>query len=164
MSLFIIAGCALIALQFTSGIGQWISEHQKATATVSWLQWFVTKIGLAPTIITTRVLVIAVFVVLYLLQLHFIVWLVFAATAWYLYKTGKYLALWHAISTEATSVVDNNAGTIVNDIVQDVTKPAPAPQASAQAAAQAAQATSAGAPSAAAYAAAAQGVDVSKMP
>jgi hypothetical protein len=69
MSLLIFAIIALVALQFTSGIGQWISENQKATETVSWLQGLVSKIGLAPTIITTRVVIIAAVVALYEFEL-----------------------------------------------------------------------------------------------
>ena len=101
MSLLIFAIIALVALQFTSGIGQWISENQKATETVSWLQGIVSKFGLAPTIITTRVVIIAAVVVLYELQLHWVVWAVLAAAAWYLYKTGKYVAIWAQLKSEA---------------------------------------------------------------
>lgn len=122
MSLFLIAAAALIALQFTSGIGQWISEHQQATQTVAKLQWLVSRIGLAPTIITTRVLVIAAFVVLYFLQLHFITWLMLAVAAWYLYKTGKYIVIWHQITAGAQTVIDNTTQNVLSNVVQDVTK------------------------------------------
>jgi hypothetical protein len=121
MSLLIIAALALIALQFTSAIGQWISESQQATETVSWLQWLVSKIGLAPTIITTRVVVIAFFVVLYILQLHWLVWALLAAAAWYLYKTGKYVVIWAELKNEAVDVVDNGITDVTNTVVTDAT-------------------------------------------
>lgn len=143
MSLFLIAAAALIALQFTSGIGQWISEHQQATQVVGKLQWLVSKIGLAPTIITTRALVIAAFVVLYFLQLHFVTWLMLAAAAWYLYKTGKYIVIWHQITNSVQSAVDNTTQSILTNAVQDVTKTVVADAAS--------------------VAAASKGVDVSKL-
>jgi hypothetical protein len=151
MSLLLIAGLCLIALQFTSAIGQWISENQKATQVVGWLQWLVSKIGLAPTIITTRVVVILAFVVLYELQLHWLVWAVFAAAAWYLYKTGSYVKLWYDLTTEASSVVNQVTDDVTTDVtktvVTDVTKNLMVDPKEAQAA----------------MAAGAKGVDVSRM-
>lgn len=146
MSLLLIAALCLIALQFTSAIGQWISENQQATQTVTWLQGLVSKIGLAPTIITTRVIIIAAFVVAYELQMHFLVYAIFAASAWYLYKTGKYLTIWVQLKNEAVNVVKGDAGDIVNQLITDAEKTLVVnPQAQA------------------ASSAAASGVDVSKI-
>jgi uncharacterized SAM-binding protein YcdF (DUF218 family) len=159
MSLLFIAGLALIALQFTSGIGQWISENQKATQTVAWLQWLVSLIGLAPTIITTRVIVIAAFVVLYILQLHFLLWLVVAASVWYLYKTGKYVALWAEIKNAASSVISTAETDVVKDVTKTVTVPNPDLGTQDKSALTASNAQNA----AASAAAASKGVDVSKL-
>jgi hypothetical protein len=170
MSLLFIAGLALIALQFTSGIGQWISENQKATQTVAWLQWLVGLIGLAPTIITTRVIVIAVFVVLYILQLHFLLWLVVAAAVWYLYKTGKYVALWAELKSAASTVISDAETVVVKDVSKTVTVPSPdlgtqdkSTLSAATNAQNAAAAAATSANNAAASAAASKGVDVSKL-
>lgn len=122
MSLLLIAALCLVALQFTSAIGQWISENQKATETVQWLQWLVSKIGLAPTIITTRVIIIAAFVVAYELQMHFLAYAIFVAAAWYLYKTGKYVTIWAQLKNEAVTVVEGDASTIVNTLITDAEK------------------------------------------
>lgn len=122
MSLLLFAVIALVALQFTSAIGQWISENQKATQTVAWMQWFVTKFGLAPTIITTRVVIIAAVVVAYELQQHWLVWAVLAASAWYLYKTAAYVTIWAKLKSEAESVVTGEITNVVTNAVTDVTK------------------------------------------
>jgi hypothetical protein len=142
MSLFLIAAVALIALQFTSGIGQWISENQQATQTLAKLQWLASKIGLAPAIITTRVLVIAAFVLLYFFVSHAVTIALFAGAGWYLYKTGKYIVIWHQVTAGVQTVVDNTAKDVVQNVVKDVSNTV---QADASAAA------------------AAKGVDVSKL-
>jgi hypothetical protein len=147
MSLLFFAALALIALQFTSGIGQWISENQKATQTVAWMQWLVGKFGLAPTIITTRVVIIVTAVVAYELQQHWLVWALLAASAWYLYKTGKYVAIWAELKTDAVNAVDGAVTNAVDTAITDVTKQAMHDPKEAQAS----------------MAAAAKGVDVSKM-
>lgn len=149
MSLLIFAIIALVALQFTSGIGQWISENQKATETVSWLQGLVSKIGLAPTIITTRVVIIAAVVALYEFEQHWVVWAVLAAAAWYLYKTGKYVAIWAELKADAEKAVETDVTNVVNTAVTDVTKMAMVDPKDAQ--------------YSAARGAASQGVDVSKL-
>ncbi len=122
MSLLFVAALALIALQFTSAIGQWVSESQKATETVQWLQWLVSKIGLAPTIITTRVFIIVVFALLYVLDQHWLVWAIFVVAAWYLYKTGKYVAIWAELKNDASAVIDNGEADVTKAVVTDVTK------------------------------------------
>jgi hypothetical protein len=122
MSLLLIAALCLVALQFTSAIGQWISENQQATQTVTWLQGLVSKIGLAPTIITTRVIIIAAFVVAYELQVHFLAYAIFAAAVWYLYKTGKYITVWAQLKKEAVTVVEGDAASIVGNLITDAEK------------------------------------------
>jgi hypothetical protein len=145
MSLLIFAIIALVALQFTSGIGQWISENQKATETVSWLQGLVSKIGLAPTIITTRVIIIGAVIVAYELQQHWLVWAVLAAAVWYLYKTGKYVAIWAELKSEAESAITTDVTNVVNTVVTDASKVAMVSPQEAQ------------------FGAASKGVDVSKL-
>jgi hypothetical protein len=147
MSLLLFAVIALVALQFTSGIGQWISENQQATETVSWLQGLVAKIGLAPTIITTRVVIIIAVVVAYELQQHWLVWAVLAAAAWYLYKTGKYVVIWAELKNDAVNAVEGEVTNVVDTAVTDVTKVALVDPKEAQAA----------------VALAAKGVDASKI-
>lgn len=121
MSLFLIAAVALIALQFTSGIGQWISGNKQAAQAVGSLQGLAAKIGLAPAIITTRVLVIAAFVLFYFFVSHAITIALFAAAAWYLYKTGKSIVVWHQLTAAVQTVVDQTASSVVQNVVQDVT-------------------------------------------
>lgn len=122
MSLFLFAAIALIALQFTSAIGQWISESQQATQTVAWMQWLVGKLGLAPTIITTRVVIIAACVVAYELQQHWLVWAMLAAAAWYLYKTAAYVTIWAQLKSAAEHAVSGAVTNAVDTAVTDVTK------------------------------------------
>lgn len=150
MSLLFFAALALIALQFTSGIGQWISENQKATETVAWMQWLVGKFGLAPTIITTRVVIIAAAIVAYELQQHWLVWAMLAASAWYLYKTGKYVMIWAELKKAATSAVEGEVTNVVDTAITDATKNLVIDPKEAQA-------------NAAMSSAASKGVDVSKL-
>lgn len=110
------AAAAMIALQFTSGIGEWISANQQATHAIGKMQWLVSKIGLAPTLITTRVLVIAVFVGLYLLKLELPFWGPLIPAVYYMYKTGYYLVIWRKVLEKAQQVVSEDAGTITTPV------------------------------------------------
>ena len=106
---------AFIALQFTSGITEFIATNKAASKTVGALGWLASKIGLAPSIITTRVLIIAVAVLAYLFVPAWVSSLLLVAAVWYLYKTGKYLMLWSSLKSAAESAV-------VKDVVNDVEK------------------------------------------
>lgn len=102
---------AIVALQFTDGIMSYGVLSNGITQASKTLQWAVGKIGLAPTIITTKVVIVAVFVALYMLTtLPF--WLYAAAVAYYLYRTGKGALLWKSIlkaKAMATVVADIEA-------------------------------------------------------
>ncbi|SAL03459.1 hypothetical protein AWB81_06422 [Caballeronia arationis] len=108
MFLLLCAFGAMIALQFTSGIGQWISANQQATQAVSQLQGLAAKIGLAPSLITTRVLVIAFFVALFVLKIAIPFWAPLIPGLYYLYKTGAYLILWKQFWAKAEQVVSED--------------------------------------------------------
>jgi hypothetical protein len=109
MFLLLCAFCAMIALQFTSGIGQWISANQQATQAVTQLQGLAAKIGLAPSLITTRVLVIAFFVALYVLKVAIPFWAPLIPGLYYLFRTGYYLVLWKQLLAKAKQVVGEDA-------------------------------------------------------
>jgi hypothetical protein len=109
MFLLLCAFGAMIALQFTSGIGQWISANQQATQAVTQLQGLAAKIGLAPSLITTRVLVIALFIALYVLKVAIPFWAPIIPGLYYLWKTGVYLVLWRQFWAKAEQVVGQDA-------------------------------------------------------
>jgi hypothetical protein len=72
-----------------------------------------------------------------------------AAAAWYLYKTGKYVAIWAELKADAEKAVETDVTNVVNTAVTDVTKMAMVDPNEAQ--------------YSAARGAASQGVDVSKL-
>jgi hypothetical protein len=117
MFLLLCAAAALIALQFTSGIGQWISANQQASHAVGKLQWLVAKIGLAPTLVTTRVLVVIFFVALYLLKVELPFWGPLIPATYYLYRTGYYLVIWHQFLAKAQEVVNDDSKTSATSII-----------------------------------------------
>lgn len=79
---------ALIALQFSDAFGQYKVYTQSLAEATKLVQWVVGKIGLAPTIVTTKVVIIAVVTALYFLT-SLPLWLWLAAVLYYLYRTGK---------------------------------------------------------------------------
>lgn len=97
---------AIIALQFTDGIMSYGVLSNDIGQASKVLQWAAGKVGLAPALITTKVVIVAVFIALYALTtLPF--WLYLAAIAYYLYRTGKGAVIWRNIikSKAVTTVV-----------------------------------------------------------
>lgn len=99
---------ALIALQFTDLLSTYAAYNTAITEASGLLQWLAGKIGLATTLITTKVVIIAIFVALYLFTK--LPWWVYAlVAAYYLLKTGRALVLWRkfvaAAEADVTKVV-----------------------------------------------------------
>jgi hypothetical protein len=91
---------ALIALQFSDAFGQYAILSKSMDSASELMQKAVAKFGLAPTIITTKVVIIAVVVALYFLT-ALPLWLWLAAIAYYLYKTGKWIVVWQLLKKYA---------------------------------------------------------------
>lgn len=83
----IIAAC--IALQFTSGITQFIAMNKDATRFSTSVQWLAQKIGIAPALITTRVLILVFAGLVYLFLRNSFFWVVVGICVYYLYSTGR---------------------------------------------------------------------------
>jgi hypothetical protein len=70
------------------------------------MQWAVEKFGLAPAIITTKIVIIAIFVALYFFTT--IPWYVYLiGVAYYLYRSGKGLVLWRAVVAQIKKQSDS---------------------------------------------------------
>lgn len=91
---------ALMALQFSDAFGQYAVLSQSMASASSLLQKVVTKFGLAPTIITTKIVILAVVTALYFLT-SLPLWLWLVALAYYLYKTGRWVIVWALIKKYA---------------------------------------------------------------
>lgn len=124
---------ALIALQFVTGISQFLIVNKDAARATAGLKWLMGKIGLAPALITTRAIIIGFFVLVYFFLPKFLLMALIAGVVYYLYKTGSYIALWSEIKDKATqaetavsgdvaSVVKSDVSNVVSDVVQDVEK------------------------------------------
>lgn len=98
--LALFAFLAVMALQFSDAIGQYKLLSAGADCASSWMKQLVEKFGLAPTIITTKVVILSAVAALYFLtSLPFWLWL--AAAAYYLYRTGKWVFIWAVIKKGA---------------------------------------------------------------
>jgi hypothetical protein len=84
---------AVVALQFSDAIGQYAILSKSMESASEWMQKAVAKFGLAPTIITTKVVIVAVVLALYFLT-SLPLWLWLAAAVYYLYKTGRWAVVW----------------------------------------------------------------------
>lgn len=93
--LLIVVLCCIV-LQFTDALMQYAVFKNSIEQASGVMQWAVGKFGLAPTIITTKVVIIAIFVVLYFFTS--IPWYVYLlGIAYYLYRSGKGLVLWRSL-------------------------------------------------------------------
>jgi hypothetical protein len=81
---------ALVALQFSDALGQYTIWSKSTESASEFMQKVVAKFGLAPTIITTKIVIIAVVTALYFLT-ALPLWLWLVAIAYYLYRTGKWV-------------------------------------------------------------------------
>jgi hypothetical protein len=79
----------LIALQFSDAIASYPVFKNSLQTASSELQWLASLIGVGPAIITTKVVIVAVIVALYMLT-TLPLWLWIVAIAYYLYRTGKW--------------------------------------------------------------------------
>lgn len=105
MSLLFFALVAVIALQFSDLLSSYAAYNHTITAASGLLQWFAGKLGLATTLITTKVVIIAIVIAAYVFTK--LPWWVYAIVAvYYLYKTGKGLLLWRSLVNAAKNVVD----------------------------------------------------------
>ncbi|BDD79630.1 hypothetical protein [Burkholderia phage FLC9] len=91
---------ALVALQFSDALGQYVIWSKSMDSASEFMQKVVARFGLAPTIITTKVVIIAVVVALYFLT-ALPLWLWLAAVAYYLYRSGKWLVVWKLLKKYA---------------------------------------------------------------
>jgi hypothetical protein len=87
---------ALVALQFTDAIGQYAILNKSLDSASDLMKKVVAKFGLAPTIITTKIVIIAVVTALYFLT-ALPLWLWLVAIAYYLYRTGRWAFVWAAL-------------------------------------------------------------------
>ena len=97
--LALFAFLAVVALQFSDAIGQYAVLSKDMSKASEWLQKLVAKFGLAPTIITTKVVIVAVVTALYFLT-SLPLWLWLAAAVYYLYRTGKWTVVWSLLKKE----------------------------------------------------------------
>jgi hypothetical protein len=91
---------AVVALQFSDALGQYAILKNSMADASEWLQKAVAKFGLAPTLITTKVVIVAVVTALYFLT-SLPLWLWLAAAAYFLYRTGKWTVIWALIKKNA---------------------------------------------------------------
>jgi len=90
---------ALVVLQFSDALTKYKLYNETLTVASSEMQWLAGLIGIPAALITTKVVIVAVFVSLYVLTaLPWWLWLL--AAAYYLYSTGKGLVLWSTLVTE----------------------------------------------------------------
>lgn len=93
----------IIALQFGDAIASYPVLKDNIEKGGKILQWFAGKIGLAPTIITAKVVIVAAVLALYwFTQLPW--WVYLLAVAYYLYRSGKYMILWRELKKVQTKV------------------------------------------------------------
>jgi hypothetical protein len=97
--LALFAFLAVVALQFSDAIGQYAVLNKDMSKASELLQKAVAKFGLAPTIITTKVVIVAVVAALYFLT-SLPLWLWLAAVVYYLYRTGKWTVVWSLLKKE----------------------------------------------------------------
>lgn len=107
--LLIVVLCCIV-LQFTDALMQYAVFKHSIESASGVMQWFATKVGVAPAIITTKVVIIAIFVVLYMFTS--IPWYIYLlGIAYYLYRSGKGLVLWRRIVAQVKKQDDPGAPT-----------------------------------------------------
>lgn len=93
--LLIVVLCCIV-LQFTDALMQYAVFKNSLETASGLMQWAAEKFGLAPAIITTKVVIIAVFIALYCFTT--IPWYVYLlGIGYYLYRSGRGLILWRSI-------------------------------------------------------------------
>lgn len=107
MLLLICIVAACVALQFTSGITQFLALNKDAARASAGVKWLAQKIGVAPTLITTRVLIWIFFALVYLFLKNAFFWLVLAGCVYYLYSTGRWMFIWKKVEEEVVQKVED---------------------------------------------------------
>jgi len=103
--LFIVVLCCIV-LQFTDALMQYAVFQHSIESASGVMQWAVEKFGVAPTIITTKVVIIVIFVALYIFTT--IPWYVYLlGIAYYLYRSGRGLLLWRSLVAQVKKQEDS---------------------------------------------------------
>lgn len=94
MSILLWMVIGLIVLQFVDALMSYPVFNNSIKVAGHELQWLAGKIGVIPALVTTKVVVVAVIVALYLLT-TLPLWLWIAAIVYYLYRTGKWAFIYY---------------------------------------------------------------------